>query len=138
MTEHMKIITYFPSSSNSWYSSVKRVQVMVAILDVCVCFKWWLFCNTNVFISLVCRESMFLEKCSWNEKGRMDILLAACDWLLYSIHSTRCHGSCTPLLSSHAHTHEATVWRHPHTFIVHHTVTSQQQYIVYCMNRHLK
>lgn len=39
MTEHMEKYTYFPSSSNSWYSSVKRVQVMVAILEVCVCFK---------------------------------------------------------------------------------------------------
>lgn len=70
----------------------------------------------------------YVEKWKWNEEKRIDLSVAACDWLLYSIHSPRYHGSHI-LLSSHAHTHEAMQTdskTHPHTFSVHHTVTSQQ------------
>lgn len=50
------------------------------------------------------------------KKEKIDLSVAACDWLLFSIHSPRYHGSRILLLSSHAHTHEAmqTV-KHTHT-----------------------
>lgn len=65
---------------------------------------------------LVWRSFSISEKWKWNEEKRIDLSVAACNWLLSSIHSPCYHGSRILLLSSHAHTHEAmqTV-KHTHT-----------------------
>lgn len=46
--------TYLPSSSYSWYSSVKRVQVVVAMmllgLDGCCCWCCWWWVSEWVFV----------------------------------------------------------------------------------------
>ncbi len=76
---------------------------------------------------LVWRSFSISEKWKWNEEKRIDLSVAACNWLLSSIHSPCYHGSRILLLSSHAHTwSHADSKTHPHTFSVHHTVTSQQ------------
>lgn len=58
-------MTYFPSSSKSWYSSVNRVQVMVAMLDL---WDGWQVCLSDCPLLRCLGVCFFFKFLKWRTK----------------------------------------------------------------------